>query len=259
MNPADDLEPPAARHQAYWEVVLKMQAARLLTYLGYPCDWQDWKAVGENGRADDWEYTHVRTTMQGVTIVQPVKSRQRDGAKQWYVDWDLSTEDVAKMLKRPAPARGSAEARAAEESRRQRTGVSSGDDLERRALAASAEARAQEQARQRQEQEEATRRQAEMVWRLRSEAAKRLEETLGHPSSPNDWEYEVHTGYSDSGGESSDFYSYPCVKTRLLGVDIVVMTTGRATTSGWEECLDWKLTLADFGKMLERKRQQEQR
>ena len=85
--------------------------------------------------------------------------------------------------------------------------------------------------------------------------AKRLKETLGYPSDPNDWKYEVHTWESNDG----DLYSTPYLETELLGVEISVRQIGRRTDTGWEEDLDWTLTLASFGEMLKRKRQQEQR
>jgi hypothetical protein len=92
--------------------------------------------------------------------------------------------------------------------------------LDERALAAAAEVRAKEQAeqdRQERERQKAERRQAEKVWRLKTEAAKRLEETLGYPSSPYQWEYRIHTWPSVTYEDSPT--RQPFVETTALGVD----------------------------------------
>src|SRR5438093_554330 len=61
MNPAGGPESPAARRPYRWEVPLKVQAARKLTDLGYPCGWEEWEVLGKYHGVDGLEYTQVRT------------------------------------------------------------------------------------------------------------------------------------------------------------------------------------------------------
>jgi hypothetical protein len=126
--------------------------------------------------------------------------------------------------------------------------------LEQRALAAAAEARAETEAWAERRRQEYARRQAEEEWALKTDAAKRLEETLGYPSSPHDWEYVVES-YMDIDGSNG---TYICVRTTVFGVEIRQQVGYRkGIGNDTEQYVDWKLSLAEFGRMLEERRKQE--
>jgi hypothetical protein len=131
MNPAGGQKSPTARRPGHWEVVLKVQAANKLTNLGYPCGWEEWEAIGKYHGADGLEYTQVRITLPGGTIVQQVKSHMRDGVREWYVDWDLTAERLAFLIKPPEPARVIAETPPVGARRRRKEGMSSTEAAER--------------------------------------------------------------------------------------------------------------------------------
>jgi hypothetical protein len=270
-DPPDGLEPPKASHRDYWAAVLKAQAANKLTDLGYPSDWQQWEVVGPYSRADDWEFTHVRTTMQGVTIVQPVKSQQHDGGKAWHVDWDLTAEQVAALPKPPPPARSSAAAPAAggsrppeaKPTRPRKARVSPEDDLKRRALAAAAAEQARQDERDRLTRQQEAGLDTRMCRELEEDAAAVASEILAYPNFPSQWKASRQRHYDTDYGITYVTSEYWVAWATIEGVGLITSIRPRTdrdrlpprifvgTTSGP------LLTLASFGQALEARRRQE--
>ena len=131
-------------------------------------------------------------------------------------------------------------------------------DLERRALAAAAAARAEAEAREREEkrrrEEEERRCQAEWDLAARCGAVRRLEEVLGHRTTPSEWGIWKMVSYR-KGSPSGKWATFATL--RFLGVDI------RGNEGGLEVCIPadaqflegtWvELTLVSFGHALERR------
>jgi hypothetical protein len=151
--------------------------------------------------------------------------------------------------------------------------MSSGDEasLEQRALAAAKQAQQEREAREeadrraREEREkEEARRTANAEWKLRSAAATKLEEILGHRTSPDDW----GIGTKEMGEPAPDgdyvIWEVPVATIMLLGVGIrgngddgleVTEHPGSAVgrDTGWQE-----LTLASFGEAVNERKRREQ-
>jgi predicted enzyme related to lactoylglutathione lyase len=124
--------------------------------------------------------------------------------------------------------------------------------LEQCALAAAAKRDAAGAALLERQRQEEAQREAELEWRLRKEAADRLKETLGHPSSPADWDF-TWKNYNIGEIDYSDRY----LTTKVLEVEISVPLHVRETENGYEWYLEWDLNLAGFGNMLAKHKKQE--
>ena len=134
-------------------------------------------------------------------------------------------------------------------------------DLERRALAAAAEAQAKWEAREREEkrrrEEEERRSQAKEARAARRGAVRRLEEILGHQTSPSEW--GIWGGDTRGQGRYGGRWANVTFATlKLMGVDVrgnenYLEVYGSPGSTDFRDAAWHELTLVSFGYVLERR------